>query len=257
VPTPLQPGQTLIFLGDHTTPDEQGYVATFRDVLARFFPNLRPRLISAGSPGQTAKGLASQALAQIVTSSRPDWLVVGLGLTDAFRELAVKRELEEIGSGQARREQDEAEATFGPELRVRRQHLGPVSDVGPDPEPPVENAATFQQDLGLALKGFASAGVNLAVLTTLLAGCNPHSSTNRVLKVYNQAIRAAAEESGALLIDVEKASRDVLDRALNYKQTLALTTPTGEANAQGQALLARTVLNGFGVLPQPGWRPLR
>jgi hypothetical protein len=37
--------------------------------------------------------------------------------------------------------------------------------------------------------------------------------------------------------------------------TVALTGPTGDLNAQGQALLARTLLAAFGVLPYPGYRP--
>jgi hypothetical protein len=183
--------------------------------------------------------------------------VVGIGLADAMREPAVKRELVEAADAEARRAQAEIDATFGPEFRVRRRDLGPVSDVGPEPEPVIERVDTFQRDLSAALKSFASAGVSLAVLTTALAGSNPHSATNRVLRAYNQAIKAANAETGALLIDVERAFRDVLDRAHTYKQSVALTGITGEANAQGQALLARSVLNGFGLLPQPGQRPRR
>ena len=108
-----------------------------------------------------------------------------------------------------------------------------------------------------ALAKFASAGINLAVLTTLMAGTDPQDAINRTLKSYNKAIRTAAQASGAVLIDVERASADILDRALNYKQSVALASPLGDINAQGQALLARTVLNGLGILPQPGWRPFR
>lgn len=227
-----------------------------RVVLDRFFPNLHLRLISAGSRGQTAAALRSQPLMEIITSSRPDWLVVGIGLADALREPVVKRALSEASNRDARREQEEVEATFGPEFRVKRGSRGPVNDVGPDLEPQVERAGAFQRDMSEALKGFASAGVNVALLTTVLTGSNPQDTTNRVLSIYNRAVRAAATESGALLIDVEKAFRDVLDRALNYKQNVALTASTGETSAQGLALISRTVLNGFGVLPQPGQRPL-
>jgi hypothetical protein len=103
--------------------------------------------------------------------------------------------------------------------------------------------------------GFKAAGVNLAVLTTALAGDDPHSTTNHVLRVYNRAIRGAANDADALMIDIEKAFREIMDRALTYKQKVALSAATGEANAQGQALLARVVLNGLGVLPEPGRRP--
>lgn len=255
--TPLQPGQTVFFLGDHTSPDSPGYVAIIQSVVSRFYAKLNLRLISAGSPGQTAAALRSKALMDIVTSSKPDWLVIGIGLTDALREPAVQKALRENRNVEMRREQDESDATFGPEFRVSRHDLGPVSDIGRDVEPPIERAGAFQENLSTALQGFASASINLVLLTTMLAGTNMHDTTNRVLRVYNRAIKAAAEGSSALVIDIEKAHRDVVDRALNFKQTLVLTSSTGEPNAQGQALLARTVLAALGILPEPGWRPFR
>ena len=77
-PQRLRPtsGQTLMFLGDHTSPDKPGYVAVVREVLGRFFPGLNLNLISAGGPGQTAGGLGSGALQDLLTSSRPDWRCV-------------------------------------------------------------------------------------------------------------------------------------------------------------------------------------
>ncbi len=253
--TPLQPGQTIIFLGDHTTPDDLGYVAIIRDVLARFFPKLGLRLISAGSRGQTATGLGSQAMMEIITSSKPDWLVVGIGLTDAMREPIVGKAIQDARDARTNREEDEAAATFGPELGLRRENLGPISDIGREPEPVTEQLGAFKSSMSLALKRLRSAGIGVVVMTTVLTDTDPKSVTNRVLRVYNQAIREVALESEALVVDVEKAYRDVLDRALNYKQKLALASPTGVLNAQGEALLARTVLSGLSLLPQPGWRP--
>ena len=94
-----------------------------------------------------------------------------------------------------------------------------------------------------------------AVLTTVLVGNDPNTPVNRVLRSYNRAIRSAALESDALLVDVEKACKNILDRAVNYKQSVALASSTGLINAQGEALLARTTLNALGLLPQPGQRP--
>ncbi|MEO5951396.1 MAG: hypothetical protein ABIQ44_02915 [Chloroflexia bacterium] len=253
----LKPGQTLIFLGDHTSPDDLGYVSIIKDVLSRFHPKLQIRLISAGSRRQTASALSSQALTDIITSSKPDWLIVGIGLSDALREPIVAQALRNPGNSRTQREMDDAENTFGPELRVRRESRGPISDVGHEPEPQVDNVGTFEQGMTSALKKFAAAGINVAVLTTILAGTDPTDVINKVLKSYSKAIRVSTQESGTLLIDIEKAYRDVLDRALNYKQSIALASPIGEPNAQGQALLARSVLDAFGILPQPGWRPFR
>lgn len=228
-----------------------------RDVLGRFFANLELRLISAGSNKQTASGLNSQTLQNLLGSSKPDWLIVGIGLADALREPAIRRAIQSAPDSHSKRLQEEAESAFGPELRVRRQDPGPVSDVGVEPEPTIENLAFFESDLRAALGKLVSAGINVAVLTTVILGKNPQDIANRVLRSYNRAIRAAAQEHGVLLIDIEKAFKDVIDRGLNYKQSVALAGATGELNAQGQALLARTVLHGLGLLPQAGWRPLR
>ncbi|HET9493870.1 MAG TPA: hypothetical protein VFR15_06540, partial [Chloroflexia bacterium] len=57
--TPVSPGQTFLFLGDHTSPDAPGYVDLVREILQRFHPELGLRLITAGAPGQSAAGLVS------------------------------------------------------------------------------------------------------------------------------------------------------------------------------------------------------
>lgn len=255
--TLIQPDQTLFFLGDHTSPDELGYVAIVKDVLARFHARLNTRLISAGSRKQTAGALVSQPMVDIITSSKPDWLIIGIGLADALREPAVITALRNPTSATALREQEEVEATFGPEFRVGRGSRGPVSDVGHILEPQLVNIAAFERDLGQALAKFAAAQIKIALLTTVLVGKDPNDIVNKALKAYNKSMRAASQSTGSMLIDIEKAFKDVLDRAATYKQSIQLATTTGELNAQGQALVARSLLEALGVLPQPGWRPLR
>jgi lysophospholipase L1-like esterase len=232
-----------------------GYVRIVQEVLSHFYPQLQANLISAGSRGQTAGGLRRSELMQILASSKPDWVVIGVGLGEAMREPSARRLLDEYRKRQVETETDEAEMTFGPEFRVKRAALGPVSDIGREPEPQLLNLEAFKVDLAAALSALQAAGVRAALQTTIIVGNDLENPVNRVLKQYNRAIREAAAEYGALLIDAEKAFRDVLDRAGNYKQKVALTGPNGELNAQGQALLARTLMGAFGVLPYPGYRP--
>jgi lysophospholipase L1-like esterase len=253
--TRLQPGQTIIFLGDHTSPDDPGYVRVLQEVLTHFYPQMRINLISAGSVGQTASGLRRQELMQILASSKPDWLVIGVGLGDAMREPSARRLLVDYRRRQVEIESDDAERTFGPEVRVNRADLGPASDIGREPEPQLFNLDAFRADLTAAVSELQAAGVRPVLLTTIVVGNDLHNPVNEVLKLYNRAIREAAREAEVLLVDVELAFRNVFDRAANYKQKVALTAPTGDLNAQGQALLARTLLAAFGVLPQPGHRP--
>jgi hypothetical protein len=223
-------------------------------IIPRFYPNLHLNLLSSGSPGQTARGLRSPALTQIIVSSKPDWLIVGIGLADALREPAV-REYLEAASQSVPRESAEAEATFGPVMSMKGYRLAPVDDAGHQPDPVLHHLDEFAANYRAGLLEYSEAGIQCASLTTILAGDDPATPTNRVLRVYNRAIRAAASEAGAVLIDVEKAFKNVLDRALNYKQHVSLASGTGQVNAQGEALLARTTLNGLGILPQPGHRP--
>jgi lysophospholipase L1-like esterase len=254
VPTPIQPGQTLLFLGDHTSPGDTAYVGIMRGIIERFYPDLHLNLLSSGSPGQTARGLRSAALMEIIVSSKPDWLVIGIGLADVLREPEVQRYIE-LEAQPVPRESAEAEATFGPVMSMKGYRLAPVDDVGRKPDPAMHNLESFALDYRAALAQLRKSEVKCAVLTTVLVGNDPNTTVNRVLRSYNRAIRTAAIECEALLVDVEKACKNILDRAVNYKQLVALASASGQINAQGEALLARTTMNAFGILPQPGQRP--
>jgi hypothetical protein len=109
----LQPGQTIIFIGDHSSPDSPGYVAIIRGILERFHPALNLNLISAGGPGQTAAGLASQAMRELLTSARPDWVSVALGLHDAAGEPDLVRQMLEYRQRLEATAELEADETIG------------------------------------------------------------------------------------------------------------------------------------------------
>ncbi len=174
----LQPGQTLIFLGDHTSPDDAGYVRVVQKVLSHFYPQLQANLISAGSRGQTAGGLRRSELMQILTSSKPDWIVIGVGLGEAMHEPSARRLLDEYRKRQAEKESDEAELTFGPEFRVKRAALGPVSDIGRELEVQPLNLEGFKTNLAAALSEMQAAGVRVALQTTILVGNDLENPAN-------------------------------------------------------------------------------
>jgi lysophospholipase L1-like esterase len=252
----LEPGQTIIFLGDHTSPDEPGFVRVAREVIARFYPQLRPNLITAGAKGQTASGLRSQKLMEVLLSSKPDWLAINLGLTDALREPDTRARYEEYVRRKSQNEEG-ADATLGPEYRVKPFELGPQSDVGKEPEPRLERLGAFQDDLAQAVTLLQGAGIQPILFTTVLLGSDLTSPLNITLRAYSKAIREVAEEKSVALVDIEKPFRDLLDRATNYKQTVSLTDAQGSVNPQGEALIARNFLHTFGILPGPGFRPKR
>ncbi|MDQ3930574.1 MAG: hypothetical protein M3328_15695 [Chloroflexota bacterium] len=252
----LEPGQTVIFLGDHTSPDEPGFVRVVRDVMSRFYPELRVNLITAGSKGQTASGLRSQKLMEVLLSSRPDWLAINLGLADVLREPDTRTRHAEYVRRKSQVEEG-PDATLGPEYRVNPFELGPQSDVGKEPEPRLERLGEFSENLAEAVTRLQGAGVRPILFTTVLMGSDLTSPLNLTLRAYSKAIREVAGNSGAALVEVERAFRDVLDRATNYKQSVSLTDAHGRVNPQGEALIARKFLHTFGILPGPGFRPRR
>jgi lysophospholipase L1-like esterase len=252
---PFLTGQTLFFIGDHTSPDDPGYVAIVSTVLARFHPGLGLNLISAGSPGQSAAGLRSSAMIEILTSSRPDWLVVGLGLADAAREPAAIKLMREHRE-RAASEDEALAATFGPEYRSSFYDHEPPSDSGSQKrEIELVRLPAFQQHLREAISELSAAGVRPILLTTTFVDNDPGNPVNHVLGAYNRAIRKVSDELGVPLVDVERAFKGVFDRAANYKQKAMLFGPDGKLLAQGQSLLARTFLGTFGLLPGAGSRP--
>jgi lysophospholipase L1-like esterase len=250
----LQPGHAILFLGDHTSPDEPGYVRLLGDILARFHPNLNLNLISAGSQGQTAQGLRSRTLLDMLVSAKPNWVVLNIGLADARREPALKGMLEEYGKRQEASDLA-AEMTLGPEHRIRANDLGPVSDVGRPPEPQWERLEAFKSDLAQVCAELDQASVGRILITPVVAGDDLANPLNVALLAYSRAITQVAGGQAAPLVDAHRAFRDVLDRAITYKQRVALASAGGELKAQGQALLARTFLQVVGLLPYPGYRP--
>ena len=256
---PFQPGQTLFFLGDHTAPEDPGYVGVMSGVLARFHPELRLNLVSAGAHGQTAGGLRSRTLLDILTSSKPDWLVVGVGWADALREPLAAQLLREYREKHAEGSNErEVEAMFGPEYHIHaHENPAPVEDNGPAPELPLERLGMFREDLNAALGELRDAGVKQILLTLAWVGNDRTHPVNDVLRAYSRTVRQLGQEFDCPVVDAERAFRDFLDRAATYKQQVALTGKDGKLNAQGQTLLARTFLGTFGLLPYPGQRPNR
>lgn len=241
-----------MFLGDHTSPDNPGFLRVLGDVLGRFHSELHLNLISAGSSGQTAAGLTSRALLDLLMSSSPDWLVINVGLADALREPGLERLLSRYRALAA--QADEENDALGPEHHVRESSLGPRSDSGVLRETEWARLSIFKSHLADAVRELTGAGIRCILVTTIAVGGNLQHPLNLALKAYSRAIREVATAAGAPVVDVERAFRDVLERATNYKQKVSLADERGEVNQQGQALLARTFLGAFHLLPNPGQR---
>lgn len=254
-PTPVfQPGQTVIFLGDHTAPDDPGYVGVISDVLTRFHPELKLNLISAGARGQTAAALGSTALLDLLSSSRPDWLCIGLGWADTVKEPSVQAAAI-AGSQQSSVSEEDEDDVLGDEGGARSAQVAAASGMDQEVEPQLTRLAEFRSDMAASVHRLGEAGISCILLTTVIAGKDLRSPVNASLRAYSKAIREVAAGEQVVVVDVERAFRDVLIRAASYKQSVGLASEQGQITPQGQALIARTFLNAFGVLPYPGFRP--
>jgi len=248
----IQNGETLMFLGDHTSPDAEGYVRVIRDVLARFHPTLRPNLISTGSSEQSARALNSDALLNLLLSSKPDWLIIGIGLADALREPLLAQLIERYKLETAA--DAAADTTFGLDQKTNGSKAPGSRKVESHRLSRIEQ---FETNLGEVIVRLNSAGIRPALLTTVLVTQDLTYPLNSVLKTYNSSIRDVAGRNDILLIDIERSFADLFSRAGQYKQKVSLAGYRGEISPQGQALLARTLLQAFDLLPHPGFRPLR
>lgn len=212
------------------------------------------RLISVGSKGQTPDGLRSQAMTEILSSSRPDYIVMGLGLTDALAEPSTRQLLENY-----RRSLETADngldAAIGPLFRASMDGTRPAEDSGPPPEPSLVRLGHFVESLHLAVANLREYGIGSILITPPLVTNDPDYPLNSILRVYARRVREVGQAEGTPVVDAERAFRNMFDRAANYKQKAALSNPDGTLNAQGQTLIARTFLDTFGLLPGPGFRP--
>ena len=247
----IVPGQTLMFLGDHTSPDAEGYVRVIREVLARFHPTLHPNLISTGSSEQTARALNTDALLNLLQSSKPDWLIIGIGLADALREpllsTLVEQYKREIAADAA------ADTTFGLDQKTN----GSVPGDRKVESYRLSRIEQFESNLSEAVVRLSGAGIRPALLTTVLVTHDPSYPLNTILKSYNTSMRDVANRHAIPLVDVERSFADLFSRAGQYKQKISLAGYRGEISPQGEALLARTFLQAFDLLPYAGFRPLR
>ncbi len=240
-----------MFLGDHTSPDAEGYVRVLRDVLARFHPTLHPNLISIGSSEQTARALNTDALLNLLHSSNPDWLIIGIGLADALREPLLTPLVE-----QYKLDIDAdapADTTFG----IDQKTDGSLPGAKRMESYRLSRIELFESNLSEAVVRLKATTIRPALLTTVLVGQDPAYPLNNILKTYNSSIREVARRHEVPLIDIERAFADLFSRAGQYKQRVSLATTHGEISPQGQALIARTFLHAFDLLPHPGARPSR
>jgi lysophospholipase L1-like esterase len=107
--------------------------------------------------------------------------------------------------------------------------------------PPGRFRDTYNALLGLLMKTKA----NVACMTTSVLSEELDNEQNAKLIPYNDAIREIAAAHGALLIDVNAALRDAIQRAQSRNPDFRFTTDNVHLNTYGQYLMSMAFLRAL------------
>jgi lysophospholipase L1-like esterase len=106
----------------------------------------------------------------------------------------------------------------------------------------------FEAGYRALVERLQSAGIDPVLLTIPVIGSDEEDSPIPDPRAYNAAIQALAQSAGLRLVDVHRAFYAVYERAVQYKQVIALSTDGIHPNSQGHALIARTLVQELGLL---------
>jgi lysophospholipase L1-like esterase len=93
MPFAIEPGQTIVFVGDSITdcgrraqaaPLGEGYVRMINDLITARYAELNPRIINAGTGGHTVLDLFNRWSDDVIRH-QPDWVSVKVGINDVHR----------------------------------------------------------------------------------------------------------------------------------------------------------------------------
>jgi lysophospholipase L1-like esterase len=108
--------------------------------------------------------------------------------------------------------------------------------------------AEFETGYRALVERLQRAGIDPVLLTIPVIGSDEEDSPIPDPRAYNAAIQALAQSAGLRLVDVHRAFYAVYERAVQYKQVIALSTDGIHPNSQGHALIARTLVQELGLL---------
>ncbi len=210
----MQPGETLLFVGDSLTdcgrrdpayaPYGFGYVHFFRSLLLHRHPEWRVGVLNRGNGGDTIRDL-EQRWENDVLAERPDRLVILIGINDIWRNFA------------------------DPEKR--------------DFHVPLEEYLAVYREL---IRISQEAGIQgICLGTPFFAEPDRKEPMRRMCDAYGAAVRELAEEQ---FLDIA-AFQAAIDRLLEYQHPMMIAPDRVHLNPHGHLALAETL---FEVLCGPG-----
>ncbi|NLP11116.1 family 10 glycosylhydrolase [bacterium] len=203
--------QQIIMLGDSITEgeDPDGYVNLTRVMLEQLYPEKTIYVANAGKGGNICIDMLER-LERDVLRFKPDWVTVSVGVNDV--------------------------STAPAGLPLRSGETGvPV--------------ATFKAKVKELIHRIKVNGSQVALFTTTVVKEDLSSAENVKLIFYNDALRDLAQKNQCVLVDMDRAFRQVLSPKQKPGMALSgvLTSDGVHMLASGNWLMAETLLNAFGA----------
>lgn len=214
----LEPGQTLVCIGDSITVAPEGYVTTAAETLALKLPDCPPRVVNAGANADTV----TQMLARFerdVLAHEPDWVSIMAGVADTVWEL-----------------QGRPDAT--------------------DPSQLGNNPQQFGQAIEQMVDMAHTAGARVALCTPNHFEYHWSGEARRAncsIRAKTEYLHRVAEQESVLLMPTGEVLLTAARAAARRGQWLLLTKDGLHPDETGHALMALAFLAGFGYtlqLPQ-------
>ncbi|HWA82125.1 MAG TPA: SGNH/GDSL hydrolase family protein [Fimbriimonadaceae bacterium] len=216
VPAMLQNVHRVVCLGDSITEQGEqpsGYVWLFRKYLNALYPQQNIEVINAGISGHKSTDMIAR-FKRDVLDKKPDLVTISVGVNDVWHGFYDNHPM---GDGPR-----------GVPLDLYRKNV----------ESMVEQAL--------------AAGAKVVILSTTVIGEDLANRENAKTESYNAALRDIARKHLLLFVDYQKPFRTLIR---DYRKTtggrdLLLTVDGVHMNAEGNKVMAHTLLTALGVSPE-------
>lgn len=215
-PAELQNVHKVVCLGDSITQFGEapgGYVWLVRHYLADLYPAQSIEVVNAGVSGNTSQDMISR-FQKDVLDQKPDLVTISVGVNDVWHGFYGNYPNGD-GPGGVRLDQ-------------------------------------FRNNVDSMVTQAEAAGAKVVILSTTVIYEDPNSPENRKVHAYNDALHDIAKRRHALFIDYQKPFWNILNAYHKDAggRDIFLTVDGVHMNAQGNKVMAHTLLTGLGVAPE-------
>ena len=215
LPVPLRNVRRIVCLGDSITQGGEspgGYVWLLRRYLAALYPDQNIEVINAGISGHKSTDMVAR-FQRDVLDQKPDLVTISVGVNDVWHGFY---------DNHAR-----GDGPRGVPLDAYRRNV--------------------EEMVSRARAG----GARVVLLSTTIIHEDLASPENNKLVGYNRALRQIARRHNVLFVDFQQPFQQIIRayRTTTGARDLLLTTDGVHMNAQGNKVMAHTLLSGLGVSP--------